>query len=191
MAKQPSYRELFRVGDVVEVAHAPLDGETETQWLRGKVIKISTRLHVAHGGPGHMAYERADYNKGIIRKVKAESSVAADNGRISALIAARKRRCASRLGTYECALPDGHDGEHSTAGGFTRWLVGTTLHLHQGLDGLKLGDRVESGKPGTEEYDTGTVVKLIYDDTVRVYWDRAEEAIDESPSELRRLMELG
>ena len=71
MPKQPSYRELFYVGEVVEVASAPRDGETTLTWTRGKVIKISTRLHVAFSGlAGHMAYERADYNRGHIRKVK-------------------------------------------------------------------------------------------------------------------------
>ena len=69
MGKQPSYKQLFQVGDIVEVAQAPLDGETEPQWLRGVVIKISTRLHVQHGSSGgHMAYERSDYNRGLIRR---------------------------------------------------------------------------------------------------------------------------
>jgi hypothetical protein len=70
MAKQKTYRELFSVGDIVEVAQAPHDGDTDFQWLAGKVIKITTRLHVQHGGPGHMAYARADYNRGWIRKVR-------------------------------------------------------------------------------------------------------------------------
>lgn len=71
MAKQPSYRDLFRVGDVVEVAHAPTEGGTATRWERGTVTKITTRLHVEHDGWSYeMAYERADYNKGIIRKVQ-------------------------------------------------------------------------------------------------------------------------
>lgn len=72
MPKQPMYRELFRVGDVVEVAHAPRDGETQPEWIRGKVIKISTRLHIEFPGwSGHNAYPRADYNKGLIRKVSS------------------------------------------------------------------------------------------------------------------------
>jgi hypothetical protein len=68
MTRQPTYRQLFNVGDVVEVAQAPKDGETKPNWITGRVIKISTRLHVRHGGPGHFAYDRAMYNRGEIRK---------------------------------------------------------------------------------------------------------------------------
>jgi len=73
--RQPTYRELFCVGDVVEVAQAPRDGETKLQWLRGRVIRISTQLHVQHGGPGHMAYPRAMYSRGHIRKVVSQETV--------------------------------------------------------------------------------------------------------------------
>jgi hypothetical protein len=70
MAKQKTYKQLFLVGDIVQVAHAPRDGESEPEWVRGRVVKISTRLHVAYDGlDHHMAYERAMYNRGEIRKV--------------------------------------------------------------------------------------------------------------------------
>lgn len=70
MAKQEPYKELFRVGEIVEVAHAPREGESEPEWIRGTVAHISTRLHVAHEGLNyHVAYPRADYNRGLIRKV--------------------------------------------------------------------------------------------------------------------------
>lgn len=70
MAKQKTYKELFRVGEDVEVAHAPRDGESEPAWERGRVARITTHLHVAYGRLDyHMAYLRADYNRGLIRKV--------------------------------------------------------------------------------------------------------------------------
>lgn len=133
MPRQKTYRELFQLGDIVEVAQAPLDGETQPQWLRGRVIAISTRLHVNHGGPGHMAYDRADYNKGHIRKA---------------------------------ASP-------------TRVSIGDIT------DEFNVGDRVESGATGSEEYDIGTVVR-VDGDCVRVYWDLAEETIDETACYIRR-----
>lgn len=56
------------VGDLVEVAQAPRDGETEPQWWRGRVTRINTSLIVDHGKT-QMAYGRAMYNRGEIRKV--------------------------------------------------------------------------------------------------------------------------
>lgn len=72
MAKQETYKQMFRVGDLVEVAHAPREGERELEWVRGTVIKISTRLHVQYPGQdGHMAYDRAMFNRGHIRRCRA------------------------------------------------------------------------------------------------------------------------
>lgn len=68
VARQPTYRELFRVGDLVEVGQAPLDGEIHPQWLIGTVSKATTRLYVRHPGAGVSVYDRADYNRGVVRK---------------------------------------------------------------------------------------------------------------------------
>lgn len=54
------------------------------------------------------------------------------------------------------------------------------------------GDRVQNGEPGSDEYDTGTVVSFTKNgDRVRVYWDGADEIYEEWVANLRPLVEEG
>lgn len=54
---------------------------------------------------------------------------------------------------------------------------------------LKVGMLVESGTPGTPEYDEGKITKVNKNGSIVVYWKIAEESYTEDPndSEIRIL----
>lgn len=73
--KQKTYKELFRIGDLVEVAQEPRDGDGVVRWLPGQVAEVSAQLHVDHGGPGRATYEIAALDHGRVRKRAKPSPV--------------------------------------------------------------------------------------------------------------------
>lgn len=50
---------------------------------------------------------------------------------------------------------------------------------------MKIGDRVEAGEPGTDDFDHGEVIRIRVDGMMLVRWEIAEEDYWEDPANLR------
>jgi hypothetical protein len=63
--KKPGVR-AYRVGQLVDVLKFGEKGFVDfpKNYSTGRVIKITTRLHVTFNGPGHMAYDASDRRAG-------------------------------------------------------------------------------------------------------------------------------